>query len=291
MRVLVVDDEEGIREGLASFLRHHHHVVHAAASCVEASTVLAEAALDVMVTDWRLTDGSAAPLLITAASMSLPVIVITGCPEEIEAGSATVLRKPVPPDALLAHLVAEARPKSATPVPNALLALPPDAQDRIRLLLCGLAPVEVAIDDDGTFVTATVDFGDGLLPQDTVLARLGGDWSVSATAEAGHRRGRWRFYRDGRPESVDVVIGPSDAWPPGSSPFAIDLHGHVLEPQALLALLDSIAYAHGRGRQVHVVNVPGHLRLWLELLGRAHELPMRTCSGPRLSAAARQLWS
>lgn len=285
MKILVVEDEDGIREGLASYLRHHQHVVHTAASCVEACAVVASQEIDVVVTDWRLIDGTARPLLETG----VPAIVITGCPEEIDAGGVPVLRKPVLPDAILAHIATHARPRTVPAAADPLASLPTDTQDRIRLLLHGLSPSSVEIDDDGTFATVTIALADGVAPPHTLLARLGGDWSQTWTRE-GRPIGRWRSYRDGRPPWVTAVIGPDDPWP-ACNAFAIDLHGRHVPLDAMLALLDRADAAHAADREVHLLNVPGHLRLWLELLGRAHRLPMRTCSGPRLSAATRQLWN
>jgi hypothetical protein len=122
-----------------------------------------------------------------------------------------------------------------------------------------------------------------------LLARLGGDWAIDGDGR-GVRHGRWRCYRDGRPPWVTAVITAQDEWPDCKA-FAIDLHAQHLSLASLLALLDRVDRAHADGREVHLLNLPGHLRLYLELLGRAHRLPMRTCSGPRLSAATRQLWN
>lgn len=294
MRILIVEDEEGIREGLASFLRHHGHVVHTAASCAAARAVRDSQVLDVMVTDWRLTDGNAGGLLDT----ELPALVITGCPEEIDAGHAVVLRKPVLPMALLDELARCVRaPASGTrPAPGGDLAgLPVDTQDRVRLVLAEFAAddVEIEIDDDGTFVTVSFRTGSPAAAG-AVMAHLGGDWRLDSTVDgAGARRVgtrvRWRGYRDGRPAGVAHVIAPDAVWP-DTGAFAIDLHDRPMTTEALTALLAGVAQARAIGREVHLLNVPGHLRLFLELTGRAHELPMRTCTGPRLPAHQRQLW-
>lgn len=294
MRVLIVEDEEGIREGLASFLRHHGHVVHTAASCAGAHAVLDREPVDAMVTDWRLNDGTAHSLL----GVGLPVVVITGCPEEIEAGHAVVLRKPVLPTALLAQLQACVLPalrRTAAPAVDSVIAtLPVDAQDRVRLLLAVMTPDQAEVDDDGTFVT--VSFRPGAqIPDPGLLDRLGGDWmpELAALIDGGSDRPtsvRWRCYRDGRPAGVTKVIAPAAPWPQDGS-FAIDLHDRRVSAADLVAVLDRIIDARAAGHVVHVLNVPGHLRLFLELTGRAHELPMRACSGPRLAVHQRQLWN
>jgi len=285
MRILVVDDEDGIREGLAAFLRHHGHEVDAAASVAEASAVLARGPFDALVTDWRLGDGTARPLLGRVE----PTLVITGWPEEVDAGAARVLAKPVRPDAVLAELRAAA-PCARALERDPLAALPGDVRDRVTLLLACCKGRLLALDDDGTFVTATIELPPAAAPIDALLVRLGGDWTIHVGPN-GAQRGCWRAYRDGRPAAVEAVIAPGVPWPDGSAPFAIDLAAGTCDPEAFLALAGDVARARAAGREVHLLNVPGHLRLWLELAGRAHQLPMRTCSGPRLSGAQRQLWS
>ncbi len=292
MRVLIVDDEEGIREGLASFLRHHGHTVATAESCAGALAALRSQAFDVLVTDWRLTDGTAKALLGT----ELPTIVITGLAEEVPE-SVAVLRKPVLPAELLREL-AQRMLVLPTPKPHPaqtgapfdvpeLHRLPPDSQDRIRLLLQA-AGVSATIHDDGEFVTTTVDLT-GLPVPGTMLDSLGGDWWMGD--EAGRTMGRWRCHRDGRPAGVHTVIAPRQPWPQDPLPFAIDLHEQTLSPDSFLTLLDVVTRARHHGREIHLLNVPSHLRLYAELLGRAADLPMRASGGPRLAAAQRQLWS
>jgi CheY-like chemotaxis protein len=288
VKLLVVDDEDGIRDGLAAFLRHHGHLVATAASCAEAAAALAAGRPDVLITDWRLTDGTAHALI----GAGQPAIVITGCPEEIDAGGATVLRKPVLPDALLVQLRKHGPAGGSPPCPDASLSdplagLPADTRDRVRLLLHGLGCAAAAIEDDGTFVTVTLPLGEAPA-EDSLLARLGGDWTPPAAG--GATPGRWRCYRDGRPPWVRTVVGPADRWPDDPA-FAVDLDGVDLPLSEVQALAERIDAVHAGGREVHLLNLPGHLRLWLELLGRAQRLPMRTCTGPRLAAATRQLWS
>ncbi|MEZ5966907.1 MAG: response regulator [Planctomycetota bacterium] len=292
MRILIVEDEEGIREGLASFLRHHGHVVHTAASCAAARAVCSSEALDVMVTDWRLDDGNARGLL----DQRLPAIVITGCPEEIDAGHAVVLRKPVLPAALLGEIDAcvdrSTERAPAAPAAPTLAELPVDARDRVHLLLEELQGSDVRIDDDGTFVTVT--FRSPAASRSTPLTlRLGGDWlpvrSDTSAGPGADSELRWRCHRDGRPRGAGCVLAPDDAWP-ARGDFAIDLHGHRVGTAAMTRLLDRVVRVRATGRKVHLLNVPGHLRLFLELTGRAHDLPMRGSSGPILSAHQRQLW-
>lgn len=290
MRVLIVEDEDGIREGLASYLRHHGLTVHTAPSCAAARAVLATEAVDVMVTDWRLTDGDAAALL----DERLQTIVITGCPEEIAAGSALVLRKPVLPALLLDELrscALRAAPGGNAGAGLGLATLPVDTQDRVRLLLAELDASAVDVDDDGTFVVVSCEARKPASAE--FMGWLGGDWSEGTPADdrvpaAG--RVCWRGHRDSRPAEVGTVIAPSQPWPVAGA-FAIDLHGQWLEPRAFAVLAERVQRARAGGRDVHLLNVPGHLRLFLELTGRGGALPMRACGGPRLPDHQRQLWN
>ena len=100
MRLLLVDDESGIREGLATLLRRRGLEVFTADDCRTAADGIRRHAPDVVVTDWRLPDGRAA---LFVGSCESPVVVISGHPEEVERGAAVreVLAKPVTP----AHLI------------------------------------------------------------------------------------------------------------------------------------------------------------------------------------------
>src|SRR5262245_44386286 len=116
MLVLLVEDEPGIREGLAAFLRLKGHVVRAAGSCREGLALLQAETFDAVVTDWRLGDGTGAEV---ARASAAPVLVMSGWLEEVEGLAATaVLRKPVAPHQLaveLDRLVEQQRPLPCPP--------------------------------------------------------------------------------------------------------------------------------------------------------------------------------
>ncbi len=63
MNLLLVEDEPGIRDGLATYLRLRGHVVHTAGRVAEAVQLAAQHAFDLVVSDWRLPDGTAGELL------------------------------------------------------------------------------------------------------------------------------------------------------------------------------------------------------------------------------------
>ncbi|MCU0242281.1 MAG: response regulator [Vicinamibacteria bacterium] len=102
-RVLVVDDEAGIRETLAEFLKDEGHVVDTADSVEAASQALAREAFDVVVSDILMPRISGLDLLrqLHASAPRVKVILITGEPslltatEALRLGAHEYLTKPV----------------------------------------------------------------------------------------------------------------------------------------------------------------------------------------------------
>ena len=78
MRILLVDDEDGIREGLAGLLRLKGHEVRTAATIDAGRELLGACRFELAITDWRLPDGNADLLF---AACELPVIAVSGHPE------------------------------------------------------------------------------------------------------------------------------------------------------------------------------------------------------------------
>ena len=78
-RVLVVEDDEAARHGVAAALRARHHEVVEAECCGDALRLF-ESRPDVVITDLRLPDGDAVGLLpqLRAIDPSIPVYIITG---------------------------------------------------------------------------------------------------------------------------------------------------------------------------------------------------------------------
>lgn len=280
MRVLLVDDEPGIREGLAFLLRKKGLLVATAADCASAAAALATDEYDVVVTDWRLPDGVAADYL---ANCQLPVVAVSGHPEEVAGAAAvrTVLAKPVAPNTLLGWLERLAVPTVA-PVPA---ALPVDVAGWLaaaRQLLSG----DATIDDDGTYVTVSGSpVGSDAAAR---LAQLGGDLQISGAGAT--RRVRLRWYRDGRPAAPMPVVPATAVWPRAAE-FAVDLHGAPETPADFAAWLDRACLHRSRGERVQFLNVPPAMHFWATSQGRAHDMPMRGPAGPRLSAELAELWS
>ena len=111
-KILLVDDEAGIRFGIRDFLESHGYAVAEAESCREAPDVFKAFQPDVAIIDYRLPDGTAlellprfrdidptAPLVILTAHASIDLAV-----QAIKEGAEQFLTKPVELPALLVIL-------------------------------------------------------------------------------------------------------------------------------------------------------------------------------------------
>ena len=104
MRLLLIEDEDGIRRALQVHLRRDGHQVTAVASLTEARQVLARQSFEGVVSDLKLPDGMSLDLLETAG---LPVVLMSGyavfedAVRAMRIGCVDFLTKPVPKEALL----------------------------------------------------------------------------------------------------------------------------------------------------------------------------------------------
>jgi CheY-like chemotaxis protein len=276
MNVLLVEDEAGLREALAAYLRLRGLRVRALGSCAEARAALAAEAFDAIATDWRLGDGRAGDWL----PAGVPALVMSGYPAEIPAGAWHVLEKPVAPSAVLEALTACDRRAAAT-APE----LAADVRDRVALAIA-LAGGDgrATIVADGAFVTLTVALHDTSPSRLERIATLGGDQRV--LVQDGRPVLELRLFADARPEDV-TVIAWDEPWPADGA-LALDFgRGPRCQPSGFETLLDR---AQGERRELHFLNVPGELRLWAEVLGRADAVPKRTPCGPSLPEVLACLW-
>lgn len=287
MRCLLVDDEPGIREGLAALLRRRGHEVATAGDCSGARELLAARSFDVVVTDWRLPDGLAATFV---GSSRAPVLAVSGHPEEVEraAGVAAVLAKPVTPARLLAAIAECGAAVAEPPVaaPPATTELPCDVQrvlDDVRRQL----PDDVAIScrDDGTFVVLEAPLPPAFVP---TVRPTGGDLRVVAGPDG--RRLELRLCRDGRPDPGMPVVRADGAWPERRE-LAVDCHGVAVDRARLAGWFDRARERAAAGGVVRFLNVPESLCEFTAGWERAHDLPMRGRVGPSLPAEMAELWS
>lgn len=282
MRCLLVDDEPGIREGLAALLRRRGHEVRTAGDCAAAAAALADDEFDCVITDWRLPDGIAARFIATCGS---PVVAVSGHPEEVEphASVREILTKPVAPSRLLqaladcqAHRDEVVASDLATDVCRVLHAadacLPPGA--------C------TTIEDDGTFVIWRTE-----LTPDLPLARLealGGDLRV--LGPEGRQRVELRLCRDGRPDPSLPVVVPGASWPE-TPELAVDFRGASISSAQFAACLQLASERLQQGRRVHFLDIPAAFASLASDWETAHGVPMRDPVGPRLPAVLADLWS
>ncbi|MHB0913684.1 MAG: response regulator [Armatimonadota bacterium] len=102
MRILVVDDEQGIRELIRDILEPRGHKVTCASGGTEALALLARQPVDMMYLDIRMPNGDGLSVLkrLQVEHPNLPVIMITGCAqheivdETLDLGAFACLVKP-----------------------------------------------------------------------------------------------------------------------------------------------------------------------------------------------------
>ena len=107
-RVLVVEDEDYVRESLREILRERGYEVLEAGDVPQAMAQLARGPVDVVLTDFRLpgSDGLALVKQVQALSAQIPVVVLTGqgtiasAVECLKSGASDYLLKPADPEAL-----------------------------------------------------------------------------------------------------------------------------------------------------------------------------------------------
>jgi CheY-like chemotaxis protein len=290
MKCLLVDDEAGIREGLAMLLRRRGHEVRTACDNASAIAALGDDDFDVVITDWRLPDGLAARFV---ADCPHPVIAISGHPEEIGVHAAVrkVFGKPVSPSRLVDELAACVEtPRVETAAAG---ALPKDVMAAIAAAdACLPAGVAGSITDDGAFVIWTAPLaGQGVIE---ALAEVGGDLRVldrRGPGGVGGQLAELRLCRDGRPDAGMTVVRPEATWP-AVPEFAVDFHGAAGNRRedfasCLLRASDCVQ----QGRRVHFLNIPDDLASMASDWESAHRMPMREPVGPRLPAILADLWS
>ncbi len=102
-RVLIVDDNDGIRLGVRLYLQACGFEVVEAADCATAVRIFEESPLDLAVLDYSLPDGNALELLDRAAALqpAMKVVVLTAYPsaklaqDAFSRGAARFLIKPI----------------------------------------------------------------------------------------------------------------------------------------------------------------------------------------------------
>ena len=288
MKCLLVDDEPGIREGLAMLLRRRGYEVQTAGDCAAAAAELSAQRFDVVVTDWRLPDGIAATF---AETSPCPVVAVSGHPEEVGVAGAIrdVLAKPVRPAQLLERIAAivDADGASGSSADgHDEIELVRDVQVVVDDVLAQLPDdVEVACHDDGTFVVLRATLPDDLTP---TVRHLGGD--LRLVRDAGRRELELRLCRDGRPDPDVAVVAIGAPWPERDC-FALDCDGTDASAETFSNWCAAVAERNAAGGRICLLNVPARLEPITAGQETTHDMPMRERVGPRLSAELTELWS
>jgi DNA-binding NtrC family response regulator len=102
-RILIVDDEPGVRFGICDFLEQHNYQMEEAGSCEEAWRVFSTSRPDIVIADYMLPDGTALDLLprLREVDSEIPLLVLTGhgsidlAVRAIKEGAEQFLTKPI----------------------------------------------------------------------------------------------------------------------------------------------------------------------------------------------------
>ena len=78
-KVLVVDDESGVRFGIRDFLEQHGYEIEEADSCQDAQHLFRTSRPDIVIADYMLPDGTALDLLprLREIDAGIPLLVLT----------------------------------------------------------------------------------------------------------------------------------------------------------------------------------------------------------------------
>lgn len=125
MRLLLVEDDEILGEGLRDYLRMEGHLVDWFARLVDAQTVISEP-YDALLVDWQLPDGSGVDWVrrLRSKGVTTPILVLTARDllsdrvRGLDSGADDYLVKPFEPEELAARIRAVRRRMSAQGIPR-----------------------------------------------------------------------------------------------------------------------------------------------------------------------------
>lgn len=137
--ILVVEDEESIRDMLTFTLENAGHTLVSVANVPSAKKILAEHDVELVLVDWMLPGGSGLSLVKSIreneASRDLPVIMLTARAEEeditagLDAGADDYVTKPFSPKELQSRIKALLRRSRERRANNTVLTVGPLAMD------------------------------------------------------------------------------------------------------------------------------------------------------------------
>lgn len=107
MRILLVEDDDAVREVIAELLRDLGHAVAEASTLALANRTLADETRDAIVVDALLPDGKGIDVAHQAAARRVGLLLISGHPEQIDilmASGFRFLSKPLTSTDLIADI-------------------------------------------------------------------------------------------------------------------------------------------------------------------------------------------
>jgi DNA-binding response OmpR family regulator len=117
--ILIIDDDEALRETLADHLAEHGYAAYAAATLAEAEKVInkEDVRLEAIILDLGLPDGDGLDycILLRRRGHKIPIVILTGADGEdkvvqgLESGANDYITKPFRSDELAARLRAQLR--------------------------------------------------------------------------------------------------------------------------------------------------------------------------------------
>lgn len=119
-RILVVDDDAGIRDVLGDYLSQHGFIAYQAASAREMDDVLAATQIDLIVLDMMMPGEDGLSVCRRMGGKGAPILMLSAMSEEtdrivgLELGAADYVGKPCNPRELLARVRAVLRRQDAT---------------------------------------------------------------------------------------------------------------------------------------------------------------------------------
>lgn len=123
-RILIVDDDPGIREAVSEFLSKHGFIVDAAADAAQMEQILANIPVDLIVLDIMLPGEDGLSICRRLSDDGPPIIMLSAMGEEtdrivgLEIGADDYLPKPCNPRELLARIRAVLRRRSEPKGPD-----------------------------------------------------------------------------------------------------------------------------------------------------------------------------
>jgi len=123
-RILIVDDDPGIRDVISEFLGRHGFIVEAAADAPQMERILAQAPVDLVVLDIMLPGEDGLSICRRLSDEGPPIIMLSAMGEEtdrivgLEIGADDYLPKPCNPRELLARIRAVLRRRSEPKGPD-----------------------------------------------------------------------------------------------------------------------------------------------------------------------------